>query len=162
MWKCSHAGPDCKGPLQTEHLIYGKDERTTFLCKFHNQTVQQIRRLLALRKRELGLMAKLDEPQRIHCYEEMRKRRFARGFPQAMHRKCEVIANSLQMAQRPNWYEQLSSQDTPKAAGPIKMRLESVPIGNPVRDWEWRITILNPEMLREQGRETRRTRRYVA
>ena len=35
-----------------------------------------------------------------------------------MHGKCEVIANSLQMAQRPDWYEQLSSQDTPKAGGP--------------------------------------------
>jgi hypothetical protein len=57
IWKCSHAGPDCKGPLQTEHLIYGKDERKTFLCKFHHQTVQQIRRLLALRKRELRLRA---------------------------------------------------------------------------------------------------------
>jgi hypothetical protein len=148
MWKCSHAGPDCKGPLQTEHLIYGKDERKTFLCKFHNQTVQRIRRLLALRKCESGLRAKLDEPQRILCYEEMRKRRVARGFPQAMHRKCEVIANRLEMPRRTDWYEQLSSQDTPKADGPIKVRLESMPIGNPVRDWEWRITILNPEMLK--------------
>src|SRR5215469_723885 len=151
-WKCSHAGPDCRGPLQTEHLIYGKDERKTFLCKFHNQTVQQIRRLLALRKRELGLMAKLDEPQRIHCYEEMRKQRFSRTFPRAMHRKCEVIANALHMEQRDDWYEELSSQDTPKVGGPIEIVLECMPIGNPVKDWEWRITILNPEMLK--GRPT--------
>jgi hypothetical protein len=131
-------------------LIYGKDAQKTFLCKFHNQTVQQIRRLLALRKHELGLMAKLDEPQRIHCYEEMRKRRIARTFPRAMHRKCDVIANNLQMEQRPDWYEQLSSQDTPKAGGPIEIQLEPTPIGNPVKDWEWRITILNPEMLKER------------
>jgi hypothetical protein len=148
--KCSHAGPDCNGPLQTEHLIYGKDERKTFLCEFHNQTVQQIRRLFALRKRELRLKGVLNEPQRIRCYEEMRKRRFARGFPQAMHRKCEAIADSLQLAKQADWYEQLSSQDTPKAGGPIKIRLEAVAIGSPVKDWEWRITIRNPEMMRKQ------------
>jgi hypothetical protein len=68
-----------------------------------------------------------------------------------MHRKCEVIANNLQMAKQPDWYKELSSQDTPKAGGPIKVRLESMPIGNPVRDWEWRITILNPEMLRNKA-----------
>jgi hypothetical protein len=27
-----------------------------------------------------------------------------------MHRKCEVIANGLQLAQRPDWHEQLSSR----------------------------------------------------
>jgi len=154
--KCSHVGPDCEGPLQTEHLIYGKDERKTFLCEFHNQTVQQIRRLLALRKRELGLRAKVNEPQRILCYEEMRKLRFAQGFPQAMHRKCEKISDSLQMPQRPDWYKQLSSQDTPKAGGQIRIRLEPIPIGNPVKDWEWRITILNPEMLRANREERKR------
>lgn len=148
-WKCSHAGLDCRGLLQTEHLVYGKDEQKTFLCKFHNQTVQQIRRLLALRKRELGLTAKLDEPQRIHCYDEMRKQRFARTFPQLMRCKCEGIASRLEMPRRADWYEQLSSQDTPKAGGPIKVRLESVAIGTPVKDWEWKITILNPEMLKE-------------
>jgi hypothetical protein len=127
---CSHAGPDCNGPVQTEHLIYGKDERKTLLCEFHNQTVQQIRRLLALRKRELRLRGAVNEQQRLRCYEEMRKLRFAPEFPQAMHDKCEKIANSLQIPQRPDWYEQLSSQDTPKAGGPIKIRLEAMPIGS--------------------------------
>jgi hypothetical protein len=148
---CSHAGPDCKGPVQTEHLSYGKDERKTFLCEFHNQTVQQIRRLLALRKVERRLRGKLDERQRILCYEEMRKWRFAQGFPRAVQVKCEVIAQGLQMPQRDDWYEELSSQDTPKPGGTIRIRLEPVAIGNPVEDWEWKITIRNPEMMTKQG-----------
>lgn len=65
-----------------------------------------------------------------------------------MRRKCEGIAQSLEMPRRADWYEQLSSQDTPKAGGPIKVRLESVAIGKPVKDWEWRITILNPEVMK--------------
>lgn len=150
---CSHSGLDCLGPIQREHLIYGKEESTTFLCAFHNQTVQQIRRLLALRKREQLLRAKLDERQRILCYEEMRKWRFARGFPQAMHDKCETIAASLRMAPRTDWYERLKSQDTPKPGGPIKFRPEPIATGDPVNDWDWRITISNPEMMRKQAQE---------
>jgi hypothetical protein len=147
---CSHAGPDCRGPIQREHLIYGSAQQTTHLCEFHNQAVQQIRRLLALRKREVGLRPKLDERQRVLCFEEMRKWRFARGFPQAMHDKCEAIAASLRLAPRTDWYERLSSQDTPKPGGPIKFRPEPIATGSPVEEWDWKITISNPEMMKKR------------
>jgi hypothetical protein len=133
-------------------LTYGKAERTTCLCQFHNRTLQQIRRLLALRKLEQGLEGKLDEPQRIHCFEEMRKYRFAESFPQAVHCKCEAIAESFRLPQRPDWYEQLRSQDTPKPGGPIKVSLKPIAKGRPVKDWEWKVTILNPETLRKPRR----------
>lgn len=151
---CSHAGSDCRGPVQKEHLIYGTDERTTHLCEFHNQTVQNIRRLLALRKGERGLRAKLDKRQRILCYEVMRKCRFARGFPRAMHDKCEAIAASLQLAPRTDWYEKLTSQDTPKPGGQIKFLPVPVATGNPVEDWDWKITISNPEMMKKTPEQT--------
>ena len=102
-----------EGRIQREHLIYGSSQRTTHLCEFHNQVVQQIRRLLALRKGEVGLRAKLDERQRILCFEEMRKWRFAREFPQAMHDKCEAIAASLGSA--PLSWQRHRSKQLPQA-----------------------------------------------
>ena len=158
MRTCSHAGPDCRGPIQREHLIYGIAQRTTHLCEFHNQAVQQIRRLLALRKGEAGLRAKLDERQRILCFEEMRKWRFVRRFPQAMHDKCEAIAASLRLAPRTDWYEKLSSQDTPKPGGPIKFRPEPIATGSPVEEWDWEITISNPEMMKKTPKQTAENR----
>jgi hypothetical protein len=153
---CSHVGPDCEGPLQTEHLTYGQNQQTTYLCQFHNQTVLQIRRLLALRKRQLGLRGKLDERQRILCFEQMRRHRFTHRFLEAMDRKCEGIAESLQLERRPDWYRQLKSEDTPKPGGPIRVRLRPIARGNPVMDWEWEITILNPEVMQKSRRQKRK------
>jgi hypothetical protein len=73
--RCLHVGPDCQGPMQTEHITYSPDT-TAPICEFHNQVLRVMRLSLALSKQAISLKAKLTVRQRIRTIEVLKHHRF--------------------------------------------------------------------------------------
>jgi hypothetical protein len=73
--RCLHFGPDCRGPMQTEHITYSPD-MTAPICEFHNQVLRVMRLSLALSKQAVLLRAKLTIRQRIRTIEVLKHNRF--------------------------------------------------------------------------------------
>ncbi len=143
---CSHYGSDCSGRLEREHISYEPPEIVR-LCAFHNQVVSRIRRILALRLIERHLKGSLQNAHRKLCYKLMLQHRFAGGFPEKMNDACEQFASRLGLKPSPHdWYQRLKIRP-PVKPGTIRAHLEPIVVGNPVKFWDWKITVIDSKQL---------------
>ncbi len=143
---CSHYGSDCSGCLEREHITYDPPKIVS-LCAFHNQVVNRIRRILALRLREQHLRGRLQNANREMCYRLMLEFRFSPEFLGNMDHICKQLASQLGLKPSPpDWYERLKDRPAEKP-GTIRVRRVPVVEGSPVTRWDWKITVLDSERL---------------
>jgi hypothetical protein len=89
--RCLHLGPDCRGPMQTEHITYVPD-KTAPIWAFHNKVLRVMRRSLALSKMAISLKAKLTVKQRIHTIAVLTQHRFHPSSVATTDSYCDHIA----------------------------------------------------------------------
>jgi hypothetical protein len=143
---CSYYGSDCSGRPEREHVTYDPP-RIVWLCAFHNQVVNRIRRILALRLKEQHLRGRLQNSNRELCYKLMLEYRFSPQFLDNMHQLCEQLASRLGLKPSPpDWYERLKNRPAEKP-GTIQVRRVPMPKGNPVTSWDWEITVVDTDKL---------------
>jgi hypothetical protein len=88
---CLHFGPDCRGPMQTEHITYSPDT-TAPICAFHNQVLRVMRLSLALSKIGASLKGKLKVRQRTYTIEVLRHHRFDPAVVERTDFYCKQFA----------------------------------------------------------------------
>ena|SRR6266850_3949808 len=89
--RCLHSGPDCQGPMQTEHITYAPDT-TAPICTFHNQVLRVMRLSLALSKSAVALRGKLTVRQRTRTIEVLKSHRFAHTSIKKTDAYCKELA----------------------------------------------------------------------
>jgi hypothetical protein len=89
--RCLHFGPDCDGPMQTEHITYLPDT-TAPICAFHNQVLRVMRLCLALSKGAVALRGKLTVRQRTRTIEVLKRHRFHAASVEKTQTYCEKLA----------------------------------------------------------------------
>ncbi len=89
--RCLHSGPDCQGPMQTEHITYAPDT-TAPICAFHNQVLRVMRLSLALSKSAVALRGKLTVRQRTRTIEVLKCHRFAHTSIKKTDAYCKELA----------------------------------------------------------------------
>lgn len=89
--RCFHSGPDCQGPLQTEHITYAPDT-TAPICAFHNQVLRVMRLSLALSKSAVALRGKLTVGQRTKTIEVLKRHRFDHASVERTDAYCKELA----------------------------------------------------------------------
>jgi len=158
-FSCSHLGLDCSGRLEREHITYDPP-KIVILCAFHNQVVNRIRRILALRLKEQHLRGRLHNLNRELCYDLMCKFRFSSAFLGNMDKACENVAAHLGLvSSRLDWYERLRSRPAVQP-GSIRVRRKPIVVGDPVMLWDWEITVLDSAQAKRKGpRRTREAKR---
>jgi hypothetical protein len=109
--RCLHFGPDCRGPIQTEHITYVPD-KTAPICAFHNQVLRVMRRSLALSKMAISLKAKLTVRQRIHTIEVLRHHRFGPDSVERTDSYCNQLAEEQGIGLREFDYEKHRAMPT--------------------------------------------------
>ena len=93
--RCLHFGPDCDGPMQTEHITYSPDTLAP-ICQFHNRVLRVMRLSLALSKRAAKLRAKLTVSQRIKTIEVLKRHRFDSTSIERTDAYCKKLAEEQQ------------------------------------------------------------------
>jgi len=114
--RCLHFGPDCRGPMQTEHFTYVPDQSAP-ICEFHNQVLRVVRRSLALSKMAISLKAKLTVNQRIRTIAVLTQHRFHRGSVATTDSYCDHIAEAQGIGLRRLDYEK--HRTTPTRPDPV-------------------------------------------
>jgi hypothetical protein len=88
---CLHSGPDCLGPMQTEHITYAPDT-TAPICAFHNQVLRVMRLSLALSKSAVALRGKLTVDQRTKTIAVLKRHRFDPASVARTDAYCKELA----------------------------------------------------------------------
>lgn len=89
--RCIHFGPDCQGPMQTEHITYVPD-MTAPICAFHNQVLRVMRLSLALSKSAVALRGKLTVSQRTRTISVLKLHRFDHAAIEKTDAYCKELA----------------------------------------------------------------------